>query len=327
MSVRSAPGVTTSGASVSACSGVRNLIGIAGEPIDRLKGIIRLASRIEPHDALRGRTIATVFFEDSTRTKTSFVLSARNLGATVVDLSTGASSVNKGETIVDTAGTLAAMGIDAVIVRSRQAGVPGLIARHIPGLAVINAGDGRHEHPTQALGDALTIAEAFDRDSLDFRGLRVAIVGDINASRVARSNLALLQSLGASVVCAGPPTLVSASLRSLGVDVEWSMDRAIDGADVVMMLRIQFERYASGRGAISSAREYRAMFGMTDERSRTLGPGVVIMHPGPTNRGLEIDPAAADGLVPGGARSLIRTQVANGVRTRMAVLLDCLNPA
>lgn len=324
MTVSSAP--RQAGAS-SSTGGVRNLVGIAGEPIERLKSIIRTAGRIEPSDELHGRTVATVFFEDSTRTKTSFVLAARNLGATVVDLSTGASSVNKGETIIDTAGTLAAMGIDAVIVRAKQAGVPGLIARHLPGMAVINAGDGRHEHPTQALGDALTIAEAFDRHDLDLHGLRVAIVGDINASRVARSNLALLRALGAQVVCAGPPTLVSASLRSLGTEVVWSMDEALDGVDVVMMLRIQFERYAAGRGAISSAREYREIFGLTDERSKKLGERVVVMHPGPTNRGLEIDPAAADGLVPGGARSLIRTQVANGVRTRMAVLLDCLTQA
>lgn len=326
MKVSSAPRQARPGSSSPAGGGVRSLIGIAGEPVERLRSIVRLASRATPDDRLHGRVVATVFFEDSTRTKTSFVLAARNLGATVVDLSTGASSVNKGETVIDTAGTLAAMGIDAVIVRARQAGVPALIARHLPGLAVINAGDGRHEHPTQALGDALTIAEAFNRDDLSLAGLRVAIVGDVNASRVARSNIALLGALGATVVCAGPPTLVSQSLRSLGADVTWSMDEAMTGVDVVMMLRIQFERYASGRGAIASAREYRDLFGMTDQRSRTLGPGVVVMHPGPTNRGIEIDPAAADGLVPGGARSLIRTQVANGVRTRMAVLADCLSP-
>ncbi|RMH13819.1 MAG: aspartate carbamoyltransferase catalytic subunit [Planctomycetota bacterium] len=305
---------------------VRHLMAISGESIERLRGIVRLASRIEPGDVLSGKTVATVFFEDSTRTKTTFVLAAQNLGARTVDLSTGASSVNKGETMIDTAATLAAMGVDAIVVRARQAGVPGLLARHVPSLAVINAGDGRHAHPTQALGDALTIAQAFDRDDVDLSGLRIAIVGDINASRVARSNIALLTGLGASVVCCGPTTLVSPSLRSLGVDVTHSMDEALDGVNIVMMLRIQFERYASGRGAISSEREYREMFGMTEERSRQLGPGVVVMHPGPTNRGLEIDPAAADGLVPGGARSLIRTQVTNGVRTRMAVLLDCLNP-
>ncbi|KAA0217279.1 MAG: aspartate carbamoyltransferase catalytic subunit [Leptolyngbya sp. PLA3] len=326
MTVGAAPHPARTSASGPPGGTARNLIGIASEPIERMRGIVREARRIEPSQVLQGRLVASVFFEDSTRTKTSFVLAARNLSATTIDLSTGSSSVNKGETVIDTAGTLSAMGVDAVIVRAKQSGVPGLIARHLPGMSVINAGDGRHEHPTQALGDALTIAEAFDRQDLDFSGLRVAIVGDINASRVARSNMALLRGLGASVVCAGPPTLVSGSLRSLGVDVVWSMDQAMDGANVVMMLRIQFERYAAGRGAISSPREYRQMFGLTDERSRRLGSDVVVMHPGPTNRGLEIDPAAADGLVPGGARSLIRTQVANGVRTRMAVLRDCLTP-
>jgi aspartate carbamoyltransferase catalytic subunit len=297
----------------------RSLLGIRGQPIGRMRALLESAATIEPGNQLAGRMIATVFFEDSTRTMTSFTLAGRGLGAVVVDLSTGSSSVKKGETVIDTVETLASMGAEALVVRAPHAGTPELIARAVRRVCVINAGDGRHEHPTQALGDALTIAEALGRDNFDFRGLRVAIVGDVGSSRVARSNIAMLTGLGARVVCAGPPALVPRSLESLGCAVSWSMDDALAGAHLVMMLRIQFERSANGTRAIASPRAYRAASGMTDARAAALPEHVLVMHPGPTNRGLEIDPGVADG-----PRSLIRTQVANGVRARMAVLVDCL---
>ena len=326
--------------------GGRSLLGIRGESLAWLRGILERALTLprraaavgersgfdrksETHPlrsglvetgepTLAGRTIATVFFEDSTRTRTSFTLAGRRLGAEVVDLSTGSSSLNKGESVVDTARTLAAMGVDAMVVRSALAGAPGVVARAVPGVSVINAGDGRHEHPTQALSDALTIAEAFGRGSFDFSGLRVAIVGDVGASRVARSNVALLTGLGAAVVCAGPPGLVPRTLEGLGCQVCWSMDEAIASADVVMMLRIQFERQGAGRGVIASKRAYRGGYGLTVERAARLGDSVVVMHPGPVNRGVEMDAAVADG-----ERSLILRQVENGVRVRMAVLEAC----
>ena len=298
----------------------RSLLGIRGEPIERMRALLDSARHIQPGQQLAGRMIATVFFEDSTRTMTSFTLAGRGLGAVVVDLSTGSSSVKKGETVIDTVETLAAMGAEALVVRAPHAGTPELIARSVTSVSVINAGDGRHEHPTQALGDALTIAEALGRESFDFRGLRIAIVGDVGSSRVARSNVAMLTALGAEVVCAGPPALVPRSLEGLGCAVSWSMDQAVDGADVIMMLRIQFERATTGVRAIASPRAYRAAFGMTVARAHSLRDGVVVMHPGPTNRGLEIDPEVADG-----ERSLIRTQVANGIRVRMAVLVECMN--
>lgn len=297
----------------------RSLLGIRGEPVARMRALLESAATIEPGTQLAGRMIATVFFEDSTRTMTSFTLAGRGLGAVVVDLSTGSSSVKKGETVIDTVETLASMGAEALVVRAPHAGTPELIAKAVRRVSVVNAGDGRHEHPTQALGDALTIAEALGTRAFDFRGLRVAIVGDIAASRVARSNVALLSALGAEVVCAGPPALAPRSLEGLGCRVSWSIEEALDGADVVMMLRIQFERSANGVRAIASPRAYRSAYGLTAERAAGLPDGVVVMHPGPTNRGLEIDPEVADG-----PRSLIRTQVANGVRVRMAVLVDCL---
>ncbi|MBX3321606.1 MAG: aspartate carbamoyltransferase catalytic subunit [Phycisphaeraceae bacterium] len=312
------------GATGTTSSGPRHLISIRSTPLERLRHILAEARTFTPDQSLRGRTFATLFFEDSTRTRTSFIVAAQQRSATVIELSTASSSLNKGETMIDTAATLAALGVEAVAVRARQAGAAALIARCIPHLCVINAGDGRHEHPTQALADALTIAEALDRPTFDFHNLRVAIVGDIGASRVARSNIALLGSLGAQVTCAGPRTLVPESLASLGCKISWSMDETIADADVIIMLRIQFERYATASSTISSPREYRAHFGLTESRARQLNPDAIIMHPGPTNRGLEIDPAVADGTLPGVPRSVIRDQVSNGVRVRAALLNDCL---
>jgi aspartate carbamoyltransferase catalytic subunit len=286
--------------------------------------------------ALAGRTIATMFFEDSTRTKTSFTLAARRMSADVVDLSTTASSVNKGESLVDTARTVEAMGVSAMVVRARQNGAAAMIAEAVE-CPVINAGDGKHEHPTQGLLDVLTIAEAHGRlAGFDFSGLTVAIVGDIASSRVARSAVAGLTTLGASVVCVGPPGLAPASLASLGCKVTGDLDRVLPEADALMMLRIQFERHGEGAeaqktapgaqpvrsAAIASIREYREGYGLTVERAARLKPGAVVLHPGPMNRGLEIDAAVADG-----PRSVILKQVAHGVAVRMAALGLCIGAA
>jgi aspartate carbamoyltransferase catalytic subunit len=275
-------------------------------------------------DVLTGRTVATMFFEDSTRTRTSFVLAARRLGAETIDFSSGTSSVNKGETLIDTALTVGAMGVSAMIVRTRQGGGPAAIASAV-GCPVVNAGDGRHEHPTQGLLDTYTVAAAHGRlEGFDLSGLRVAIVGDVASSRVARSAIAALTRLGARVVCIGSPALAPHSLRSLGCEVGHDLDAALPEADAVMMLRIQFERHADPGAAgpntprpsaIPSIREYRELFAMTAARARRLKPGAIVMHPGPMNRGLEIDGEVADG-----PRSVILRQVAHGVAARMAVL-------
>lgn len=290
---------------------------------------------------LAGRTVATMFFEDSTRTKTSFTAAAQRLGAHVLDLSATTSSVNKGETLIDTAKTVEAMGADAMIVRARQAGAAALIAAHVA-CPVVNAGDGRHEHPTQGLIDLYTVAEAHGRlDSFDLSGLKLAIVGDVVSSRVARSAIAGFTALGAEVVCVGPPTMVPRSMTALGEGsargasclVEHELDRVIGACDAVMMLRIQFERHESGgsggasaavvhagdksaRGpVIASVREYREFFGMTVERAARLKAGAVVLHPGPMNRGIEIDGEVADG-----PRSRVTRQVGLGVAVRMGVL-------
>lgn len=306
----------------SAPSSPRHLLGIGQTDFDRLKRILMLSRDVSPSNRLAGRTVATAFFEDSTRTRLSFTQAAELLGARVLDLAAASSSLNKGESLTDTVRTLSAIGAHAVVMRTRHSGAPAAVATCVPGVCVINAGDGRHEHPTQALGDALTLAEALDRPSFDFAGLRIAIVGDLNASRVARSNIALLSALGAEVVCTGPSALVSPWLEALGCVCVPTIDDALRGVHGVMMLRIQFERYGSAR-PIASPREYRAHFGLTVARARAIGPSAVVLHPGPTNRGVEIDPVVADGLEDG-PRSLIAQQVANGVRARMAVLSDCL---
>lgn len=315
----------------------RDLLELRGCGAGPLRAMLRAAAELPSPDEcapepwrsrLAGRTVATLFFEDSTRTKTSFSIAARRLGADVADLTAGASSVNKGETLVDTALNVAAMGVAAIVVRARQSGAAELVARAVS-CPVINAGDGRHEHPTQGLLDILTIAEAHGRvPGFDLSGLRVAIVGDVVSSRVARSGIAGLTTLGADVVCVGPPGLVHGGLRTLGCEIEHSLDAVIGAVDAVIVLRIQFERHgdaaAKGDGgkpeqgkstAIASIREYRELYGMTTERAERMRPQAVLMHPGPMNRGLEIDGPAADG-----ARSVILKQVANGVRVRMAAL-------
>ena len=259
--------------------------------------------------ALRGKTIINLFLEASTRTRTSFEIAAKRLSADAINISAQGSSVSKGETLIDTARTLEAMTPNAIVIRHRDSGAAALLAKHTSTASIINAGDGQHEHPTQALLDAFTIRQ----HKKTIPGLKVAIVGDLLHSRVLRSNVLLLTKLGAHVYVSGPPTLVPRGIEHLGVTVCASVDEAVRDADVVMMLRIQQERM---QGAyFPSLREYFNLFGMTEERVRKAQPDVIIMHPGPMNRGVEIASEVADGPY-----SVILEQVANGVAVRMAVL-------
>ncbi len=260
-------------------------------------------------DVLRGRTLINLFFEDSTRTRTSFELAGKRLGADVINMSVSTSSVNKGETLLDTASTLNAMRCDLLVVRHDQSGAPNLLAQKVSS-AVINAGDGTHEHPTQALLDALTLRRR--RGTLE--GLQVAICGDVLHSRVARSNIHLLTTMGGRVRVIGPPTLIPAEAADLGVEVFHDMDAGLQGVDVVMMLRLQRERMSGG--LVPSAREYFRFFGLDAARLSRAKPDVLVMHPGPMNRGVEIDSAVADDPV----HSVIGEQVEMGVAVRMAVL-------
>ncbi len=260
-------------------------------------------------DLLRGRTLINLFFEDSTRTRTSFELAGKRLGADVINMAVSNSSVNKGETLLDTAATLNAMNCDLLVVRHAQSGAPNLLAQKVDA-AVINAGDGTHEHPTQALLDALTIQRRCGR----LEGLTVAICGDVLHSRVARSNIHLLTAMGSRVRVVGPPTLIPAEAARLGVEVFHDMKAGLAGADIVMALRLQRERMASG--LVPSAREFFRFWGLDAEKLAWAKPDALVMHPGPMNRGVEIDSAVADDPV----RSLIKEQVEMGVAVRMAVL-------
>ncbi len=260
-------------------------------------------------DLLRGRTLINLFYEDSTRTRTSFELAGKRLGADVINMSVSTSSVNKGETLLDTAATLNAMRCDLLVVRHDQSGAPNLLAQKVSS-AVINAGDGTHEHPTQALLDALTLRRR--RGTL--QGLLVAICGDVLHSRVARSNIHLLGTMGCRVRVIGPPTLIPAAAAKLGVEVFHDMEAGLRGADVVMMLRLQRERMS--RGLVPSAREYFRFFGLDAAKLAWAKPDVLVMHPGPMNRGVEIDSAVADDP----KHSVIAEQVEMGVAVRMAVL-------
>ncbi len=262
-----------------------------------------------PRDLLRGKTLINLFFEDSTRTRTSFELAGKRLGADVLNMAVSGSSVNKGETLVDTAATLNAMQCDLLVVRHDQSGAPALLARKVSA-AVINAGDGTHEHPTQALLDALTIR----RHKGTLEGLHIAICGDVTHSRVARSNIFTLLALGAHVRLIGPPTLIPAGIGELGVQIFHSMKEGLQGVDIVMMLRLQKERMT--RGLVPSAREFFRLYGLDAQRLAYAKPNALVMHPGPMNRGVEIDSAIADDPT----RSLIREQVEMGVAVRMAVL-------
>ena len=260
-------------------------------------------------DLLKGRTLINLFFEDSTRTRTSFELAGKRLGADIVNMSVSTSSVNKGETLLDTASTLNAMQTDLLVVRHGQSGAPALLAQKVDA-AVINAGDGTHEHPTQALLDALTIRRRKGR----LEGLTVAICGDVLHSRVARSNIHLLLTMNARVRIVGPPTLIPAEAARLGVEVHHSMKTGLQDADVVMMLRLQKERMTGG--LVPSAREFFRFYGLDAEKLAVAKPDAIVMHPGPMNRGVEIDSAVADDPT----RSVIGEQVEMGVAVRMAVL-------
>jgi aspartate carbamoyltransferase catalytic subunit len=266
------------------------------------------ARPIKKVPTLRGRTIINLFFEPSTRTRMSFELAEKRLSADTLGMTSAGSSVVKGETLADTARTLEAMSPDMIVMRHGASGAPHQLAR-ICKSSIINAGDGMHEHPTQALLDAFTMLERKGR----LAGLRVAIVGDLAHSRVLRSNALLLTRMGAEVRACGPATLVPAGLDRLGVRVTTSLDDAVDGADVVMMLRVQHERM---HGLfLPSVREYFTLFGLTPARLARAAPDAIVMHPGPMNRGVEIDSEVADG-----PWSVILDQVANGVAVRMAVL-------
>ncbi|MDR1612551.1 MAG: aspartate carbamoyltransferase catalytic subunit [Planctomycetota bacterium] len=259
--------------------------------------------------ALVGRTIVNMFFENSTRTNISFQLAARRLSADILMFSKTGTSVSKGETMVDTAKNIEAMGVDVMVLRHGSSGAPWKLAKSV-GCAVVNAGDGQHEHPTQALLDLYTIREVRGR----IAGLTVGIVGDIAHSRVARSNIWGLTKLGARVMVIGPTTLIPREIEKMGVEVCHDMDEALRECDVLNMLRIQFERQGGGN-PFPSIREYKQMFGLTRERLKKGKPDLTIMHPGPVNRGIELSPEVADG-----PRSVILRQVGNGLAVRMAVL-------
>jgi aspartate carbamoyltransferase catalytic subunit len=268
-----------------------------------------LEQRVKKLDTLRGRTLINLFFENSTRTQSSFELAGKRMGADVVNMSVKSSSVAKGETLIDTAATLNAMRPDLLVVRHGSSGAAALLARKVD-CSVINAGDGQHEHPTQALLDALTIRTALGR----IEGVDIAICGDVLHSRVARSNVALLTMLGARVRLIGPPTLMPAHADRWGADVFHDMRAGLKDVDVVMMLRLQRERMQGG--LFPSAREYFWFYGLDEEKLKLAKPGALVMHPGPMNRGVEIDSAIADDP----RVSLIETQVRMGVAMRMAVL-------
>jgi len=261
--------------------------------------------------ALRGKVVASLFYEESTRTRLSFETAAKRLSCDVMTFSVAQSSVKKGESLRDTVQTIAAMGIDAVVVRHPAAGAPYRIADWIDG-SVVNAGDGRHAHPTQALLDALTL-----RRRREIAGLHVAIVGDVRHSRVARSNVKALHLLGADVTLVGPPTLLPESLEGWPVQVSHELDDVVSEVDVVMLLRMQFERQQEG--LFPTLREYTARYGLTEARAERLKPDALVMHPGPMNRGVEVAAEVADGRA-----SLVTEQVTNGVAVRMAVLYSLL---
>ena len=270
---------------------------------------------------LRGRTVVNLFFEDSTRTRISFESAAKRLSADVINFSAKGSSVSKGESLKDTAQTLQAMGADAVVIRHGASGAAQRLADSgWISASVINAGDGTHEHPTQALLDAYTIRSKFPQFNQSFDGLRVAIVGDILHSRVARSNVLLLTKLGASVTLVAPPTLIPVGVADWKVKVSYDLDSVLKEVDVLMMLRVQSERMANS--FFPSEREYSRGFGLDITRLNSLSKNAIVMHPGPMNRGLEISAESADDL-----KSVIIDQVKNGVAVRMAVLYELLGGA
>jgi len=300
----------------------RHLLGIEDlEPdhislvLDTAQGLREVLDRpIKKVPALRGKTVVNLFFEASTRTRSSFEVAEKVLSADSLSIAAATSSTTKGETLLDTARNLEAMNPDMIVIRHASAGAPHFLARHCRS-AIVNAGDGAHEHPTQALLDALTLRQRKGR----LKGLRVAIVGDLLHSRVLRSNLWLLTRMGAQPVLCGPPTLVPPGIEALA-PVTYRIDEAVEGADAIMMLRIQRERMSGG--FYPSDREYHLRFGLTEQRVRRARKDVLILHPGPINRGVEIASDVADG-----PHSVILEQVTNGVAVRMAVLYLLLGGA
>jgi aspartate carbamoyltransferase catalytic subunit len=300
----------------------KGLLGIEDTPREDIEAILARAKDFQPLqnqsnkrlDLLRGRMIVNLFFEASTRTRTSFEIAAKRLGADAVSITASGSSVSKGESLVDTLNTLAAMKPDAIVMRHAASGAPHFLSRYLP-TPIINAGDGTHEHPTQALLDALTILD--HRASLE--QLRVAIIGDIVHSRVARSNIHLLSKFGADIVLCGPASLLPPDMARLapGVRLTNNMREAIDGVDVIMMLRVQLERQNESPFPAS---EYYPFYGLRVEHLHLAKPDVLVMHPGPINRGREIASDVADSQ-----RSVILNQVENGIAVRMAVLERIMN--
>lgn len=295
--------------------GSKDLLAIKGMTADEINLILDTATsfkdvserEIKKVPALRGKTVINLFYEASTRTRTSFELAGKRLSADVINISVSTSSVVKGETLLDTARNIEAMKSDMIIIRHPCSGAPEFLAKRLRG-SVINAGDGFHEHPTQALLDMFTIRERLGR----IEGLDVAIVGDIAHSRVARSNIYGLTTLGAKVRVCGPPTMMPKDIERLNVAVHHDMDRAVEGADVIMMLRLQLERQASG--LFPGVREYARLYGLNRRRVSLAKKGAIVMHPGPMNRGVEITSDVADDV------SVILDQVTNGVAVRMAVM-------
>src|SRR5438105_1189853 len=297
-------------------SPLTNLLGLEGLGRPALEHILDLTETFvgvgeagsPKRDDLKGAVVANLFFEPSTRTRTSFGLAARRLGADTVDFSPGGSSLSKGESFIDTAKNIEAMGVTAVVVRHSSAGTPHLLARHL-NAGVVNAGDGAHEHPTQGLLDIFTIRQLKGRTD----GLTVGLVGDIAHSRVARSNIHGLTALGAKVIVCGPPTLIPPEIARLGVEVAHRLDDILPHCDVLNLLRVQFERQRTG--LFPSVGEYARLFGMDGARLRKSKADVLLLAPGPINRGVEITPEVADG-----PHSAILDQVTNGLAVRMAVL-------
>jgi aspartate carbamoyltransferase catalytic subunit len=298
----------------------RHLLGLPELSADEIRLILRQADAFQGQSthsvrkvpALRGRVVVNAFFEDSTRTRMSFGLAAQRLSADVLEFTGRGSSVSKGETLRDTVQNIEAMGVDVMVVRHASAGAALHVSRAVRA-GVVNAGDGAHQHPTQGLLDLYTVRQHFGREDGDFTGLRVAIVGDIRHSRVVRSTMTGLEKLGAEVVLVGPPTLVPGGLTGGRVSASHDFDEVVGEVDVIYMLRVQSERTSAS--GFPSAREFTRLFGLTDERFDRAKPNVLVMHPGPMNRGVEIAEAVADG-----PHSGVLQQVEHGLAVRMAVL-------
>ena len=294
----------------------KDLLGIQDMSVEEINLVLETAESfkevsgrdIKKVPTLRGKTVVNLFFEPSTRTRTSFELAAKRLSADVINFAVSASSVSKGETLLDTARNIEAMQADFIVLRHPMAGAPNILAKLLRA-SVVNAGDGGHEHPTQALLDLYTLREK----KRELKGLRLAIVGDIAHSRVARSNIYALTKLGAEVRVIGPPTMMPLEVERLGVKVFYDLDEGLRGVDVIMMLRLQLER--QGIALFPSIREYSRLYCLTPERVKLAAPDALVMHPGPINRGVEIAPEVADSV-----SSVILDQVTNGVAVRMAVL-------